>query len=55
LGNTRNDVKLQARLRLWKEHYMHAINQVTPEVLLVMCIGGIAFILIFKAIFKKPK
>jgi hypothetical protein len=32
---------------------MHAIDLVTPEVLLVMCIGGIAFILIFKAIFKK--
>jgi hypothetical protein len=32
---------------------MHAVEQITPEVLLVMCIGGIAFILIFKAIFKK--
>ena len=32
---------------------MHAMDLVTPEVLLVMCIGGIAFILIFKAIFKK--
>lgn len=32
---------------------MHAMDLVTPEVVLVMCIGGIAFILIFKAIFKK--
>jgi hypothetical protein len=32
---------------------MHAIDLVTPEVLLVMCIGGIAFVLIFRAIFKK--
>jgi len=32
---------------------MHAVNQITPEVLLVMCIGGIAFILILKAIFRK--
>lgn len=32
---------------------MHAVNQITPEVLLVMCIGGIAFIIIFKAIFRK--
>jgi hypothetical protein len=31
---------------------MHAVKLVTPEVLIVMCIGGIAFILIFKAIFK---
>lgn len=34
---------------------MHAIEQVTPEVLLIMCIGGIAFILIMKAIFRKRK
>jgi hypothetical protein len=34
---------------------MHAIEYITPEVLLVMSIGGIAFILIFKAIFRKPK
>ena len=34
---------------------MHAIKQVTPEILLMMCIGGIAFILIFKAIFRKKK
>lgn len=34
---------------------MHATEQITPEVLIVMCIGGIAFILIFKAIFRKPK
>lgn len=34
---------------------MHATNQITPEVLLVMCIGGIAFILIFKAIFRNKK
>jgi hypothetical protein len=32
---------------------MHAVDQITPEVLFVMCLGGIAFILIFKAIFKK--
>ncbi len=34
---------------------MHAIDQITPEVLLLMCIGGIAFILIFKAIFRDKK
>jgi len=34
---------------------MHAFKYVTPEVLLVMCIGGIAFILIFRAIFKNNK
>ena len=34
---------------------MHAVNQITPEVLLIMCIGGIAFILIMKAIFKKGR
>ncbi len=32
---------------------MHATRLITPEVLLMMCIGGIAFILIFKTIFKK--
>jgi hypothetical protein len=32
---------------------MHAVNQITPEVIVVMCIGGILFILIMKAIFKK--
>jgi hypothetical protein len=32
---------------------MHAVDLITPEILLVMCIGGIVFILIFKAIFKK--
>jgi hypothetical protein len=32
---------------------MHAVNQITPEVLLVMCIGGILFIVILKAIFRK--
>ena len=32
---------------------MHAVNQITPEVLVIMCIGGIAFILIMRAIFKK--
>jgi hypothetical protein len=32
---------------------MHAVKLVTPEVLVVMCIGGIIFIVIFKAIFKK--
>jgi len=34
---------------------MHAIDQITPEVLLIMCIGGIAFVLIMKAIFKKGR
>ena len=34
---------------------MHAIEQITPEILLMMCIGGIAFILIFKAIFRNKK
>jgi hypothetical protein len=34
---------------------MHAVKYITPEVLLVMCIGGIAFVLIFRAIFKKNR
>lgn len=34
---------------------MHALKYITPEVLLVLCIGGIAFILIFKAIFNKRR
>ena len=34
---------------------MHGVKLITPEVLLVMCIGGIAFILILKAIFRKGK
>jgi hypothetical protein len=34
---------------------MHAVDQITPEVLLVMCIGGIIFILVFRAIFKKRR
>jgi hypothetical protein len=32
---------------------MHAINEITPEILLVLCIGGIAFIIIFRMIFRK--
>jgi hypothetical protein len=32
---------------------MHAVDLITPEILLTMCIGGVAFILIFRAIFKK--
>jgi hypothetical protein len=31
---------------------MHAVNYITPEIVIVMCIGGIAFVLIFRAIFK---
>ena len=34
---------------------MHAVNQITPEVLLVLCIGGIIFILVFQAIFRKKR
>lgn len=34
---------------------MHAVKLITPEVLLVLCIGGIVFIVIFKAIFRKGK
>lgn len=34
---------------------MHAVNQITPEVLLVMCIGGILFVVIFWAMFRKKK
>jgi hypothetical protein len=32
---------------------MHGTKLITPEVLLVMCIGGIAFIVIMKLIFRK--
>ncbi len=34
---------------------MHATKLITPEVLLVMCLGGIAFIVILKLIFRKKK
>jgi hypothetical protein len=34
---------------------MHAFNQITPEIVVVLCIGGIAFVLILKAIFKNNK
>jgi hypothetical protein len=34
---------------------MHATKQITPEVLLIMCIGGIAFIVIMKLIFRKKR
>jgi len=34
---------------------MHAANQVTPEVLLTLCIGGIIFVIVFWAIFRKKK
>jgi hypothetical protein len=34
---------------------MHATKLITPEVIVVMCIGGIAFVLIFRAIFKNKK
>lgn len=34
---------------------MHAVKFITPEVLLIMCIGGIAFILIMKLIFRKKR
>ena len=37
------------------DKHMHALNQITPEILLLMCVGGIAFILIFKAIFRSKK
>ena len=34
---------------------MHAIDQITPEIILVMCLGGIAFVVIFWALFRKRK
>jgi hypothetical protein len=34
---------------------MHGVSLITPEVLIVMCIGGIVFIVVFKAIFRKRK
>jgi hypothetical protein len=34
---------------------MHAVKLITPEVIVVMCIGGIAFVLIFRAIFKNKR
>jgi len=34
---------------------MHATKLVTPQVLIVLCIGVLAFILIFRAIFKAKK
>jgi hypothetical protein len=34
---------------------MHAVKQITPEVLFIICLGGIAFILIMKALFRKGR
>jgi hypothetical protein len=34
---------------------MHAVDQITPEVLLIMCIGGIVFVLVMRAIFRKGR
>ncbi len=34
---------------------MHAVKQITPEVLLIMCIGVIVFIIIMKLIFRKKR
>jgi len=34
---------------------MHAFKYITPEVVVVMCIGGIIFILVFRAIFKNKR
>jgi hypothetical protein len=34
---------------------MHAVNQITPETIVVLCIGGILFVVIFWAIFRKKK
>jgi hypothetical protein len=34
---------------------MHAVDQITPQVLLIMCIGIIAFLVIMKLIFRKNR
>lgn len=34
---------------------MHGTKFITPEVIVVMCIGGIAFIVIMKLIFRKKR
>lgn len=34
---------------------MHATKLITPEILLTMCIGGIIFVLVFRALMKPPK
>lgn len=34
---------------------MHAIKLVSPGVLLMLCIGLLAFILVFRGIFNKKK
>lgn len=34
---------------------MHATRFITPEIILLLCIGGIAFILIFRMIFKNRR
>jgi hypothetical protein len=34
---------------------MHAVEQITPEVLLIMCLGGIVFIVLMRVIFRKKK
>ena len=34
---------------------MHAVNQLTPEILIVICIGAIAFVVIMKIIFRKKR
>lgn len=34
---------------------MHAVNQITPQVLIVMAIGIIIFLVIMRVIFRKGK
>ena len=34
---------------------MHAVKQITPEVLLMLCIGVVAFMVIMKLIFRKKR
>lgn len=34
---------------------MHAVKQITPEVLIIMSIGLIAFMVIMKLIFRKKR
>jgi hypothetical protein len=34
---------------------MHAVKQITPEVLLMLCVGGILFLVVLRAIFRQKQ
>jgi hypothetical protein len=34
---------------------MHAVKQLTPQIILIMCVGIVAFMVIMRLIFKKKR